>query len=100
MILDRKACFAGVAICSLLFALSIPMLLGIGNLPEEAFGQDVLTLSQVSSADPIEESIATGLSEVEGVSACSPEVYSFCVIGEEPVFVRGVVLDEFLKNHF
>jgi ABC-type lipoprotein release transport system permease subunit len=97
MILDRKACFAGVAICSLLFALSVPMLLGIGNLPEEAFGQDVLTLSQVSSADPIEESIATGLGEVEGVSACSPEVYSFCVIGDEPVFVRGVVLDEFLK---
>jgi ABC-type lipoprotein release transport system permease subunit len=97
MILDRKACFAGVVICSLLFALSVPMLLGIGNLPEEAFGQDVLTLSQVSSADPIEESIATGLAEVEGVSACSPEVYSFCVIGDEPVFVRGVVLAEFLK---
>ena len=42
-----RACFAGVAICSLLFALSVPMLLGIGNLPEEAFGQDVLTLSNL-----------------------------------------------------
>jgi ABC-type lipoprotein release transport system permease subunit len=97
MILDRKACFAGVAICSLLFAMSIPILLGIGNIPEQAFGQDVMTLSQVSSADPIKEDVALSLRSVEGVSACSPEVYSFCVIGREPVFVRGVVLDEFLK---
>ncbi|MFH0816500.1 MAG: FtsX-like permease family protein [Methanobacteriota archaeon] len=97
MILDRKACFAGVAICSLLFSLSIPMLLGIGNLPEEAFGQKVMTLSQASSADPIKEDVAAGLWGIPGVTACSPEVYSFCVIGNEPVFVRGVVLEEFLK---
>jgi ABC-type lipoprotein release transport system permease subunit len=97
MILDRKACFAGVTICSMLFAMSVPILLGIGNIPEQAFGQDVMTLSQVSSADPIKEDVALSLRGVEGVSACSPEVYSFCVVGNEPVFVRGVVLDEFLK---
>jgi len=97
MILDRKACFAGVTICSLLFAMSIPILLGIGNIPEQAFGQDVMTLSQVSSADPIKEDVALSLRGVEGVSACSPEVYSFCVIGREPVFVRGVVLEEYLN---
>jgi ABC-type lipoprotein release transport system permease subunit len=97
MILDRRACFAGVAICSLLFAMSVPMLLGIATLPEKAFGQNVMTLSQASSADPIEEELAQGLLGVEGVSACSPEIYSFCVVGDEPVFVRGVVLEQFLR---
>lgn len=97
MILAKRGCFVGIAVCSILFALSIPMLLGIGSIPEKAFGQNTMTLSQVSSADPIKEEIAVGLMGVQGVSACSPEIYSFCVVEDEPVFVRGVMLDQYLN---
>jgi ABC-type lipoprotein release transport system permease subunit len=96
MILRRRVCFVGILVCAILFSLSIPLLIGIGNIPERAFGQNVMTLSQVSSADPIDETIASGLRGVSGVSVCSPEIYSFCVIGDEPVFVRGVELSDYL----
>jgi ABC-type lipoprotein release transport system permease subunit len=97
LIIDRKAAFIGLMLCSILFAVSVPLLVGIGEIPEKAFGQDVVTLSQVSSADPLKADIAYGLKGVPGVGAASPEIYSFCAVGQEPVFVRGVLVEEYLK---
>ncbi|MEW5937431.1 MAG: FtsX-like permease family protein [Candidatus Thermoplasmatota archaeon] len=96
MIVQRGTAFTGILLCAILFSLSIPLLLGIAEIPEKSFGQDILTLSQASSAEPLKEELAHGLKGVKGVEAVSAEIYSFSAIGDEPVFVRGVVLSDYI----
>lgn len=92
----RKKTILGLFLCTLVFSSSIPMLLGIQSSPNSVFGGDIITLSQVNSTTSLNTSLALDLNEDETVIA-SPEVYAFCMVKEEPMIARGVILDMYLE---
>ncbi len=96
MMLLKKKTIIGLFLCTLVFSSSIPMLLGIQSSPNKVFGEDIMTLSQVNSTASLSSSLALELNEGGNVVA-SPEIYAFCMIGDNPVITRGVILDKYFE---
>lgn len=64
-------------------------------------GKDITVLYDAKSRTPFTGLIPAFLADktamVDGVSACSPEVIAPCIVKGKPIFLRGVLLEEFLK---
>ena len=96
MMLLKKKTIIGLFLCTLVFSSSVPLLMGIQASPEEVFGGDVITLSQVNSSVVLNASLAEELTDENNTDLASAEIYAFSVIKDQPVIVRGVNLDDFL----
>ncbi len=95
MILSKKT-MVGLFLCTLVFSSSIPMLLGIQSTPNDVFGGDIMTISQVNSTTSLTSDLALELNMGENIIA-SPEIYAFCMIMDNPVITRGVIIDRYLE---
>ncbi len=95
MLLKKKT-IIGLFLCTLVFSSSIPMLLGIQATPNDVFGGDIMTISQVNSTTSLSSDLALDLNQDENIIA-SPEIYAFCMIKGHPVVTRGVVIDKYLE---
>ena len=90
-------------IASSLFVFTISLFLGIyrsGFLASDEHG-DVLVISDKRALSPATGTIpiyvANLLTMIQGVKAISPEAISLCVLGDNPVTVRGVIPDRFYE---
>ena len=88
----------------MLFSASVPILMGVRSSPDSIFkGEDLLTISQTNTNTAIKEDLANKLNEQDFVEVASPEIYAFSYTinrktkGYEPVAVRGVEPNSFLK---
>ena len=95
MMLLKKKTIIGLFLCTLVFSSSVPMLMGIQASPEEIFGGEVITLSQVNSTAALNASLADELNAGNQTVVASAEVYAFSVVNDQPIIVRGVKLDDF-----
>ncbi|UCG70969.1 MAG: ABC transporter permease [Thermoplasmata archaeon] len=103
MLIQKKS-IIGMVLCIMLFSVSVPVLMGVKSSPDSMFkGEDVITLSQTNVNTPIRVGLAQKLNEEDFVEVASPEIYAFSYIlsrkggGYEPVIVRGVMPENFLK---
>jgi ABC-type lipoprotein release transport system permease subunit len=88
----------------MLFSATVPILIGVSSSPESMFkGEDVVTLTQTNTITPIRASVAQKLNDEDFIEVASPEIYAFSYVinrktGDyEPVLVRGVEAENFLK---
>lgn len=102
--LIQKKTIIGMVLCTLVFSASVPILMGVKSSPETMFkGEDIIVLSQTDVGAALEVSLAHDLQEQEFIDAVSPETYGFCYVkvkdedAYEPVFIRGVEFENFLK---
>lgn len=100
MLLNKKN-IIGLALCILILSASVPLLMGLKVSPTKTlYGNNVLTLTQVTTDAPLNTSLISQLEtlsvEEDWIQVVSPEVYVFCVLGENPIVVRGVNASSFL----
>ena len=96
MMLKPKA-IVGLILCTLILSASVPLLLGIQATPQAIFGGDMVAVSQVNSTVQLNETMVHAIKNQTNVLAASAEISCFGVIRNQPVLVRGVNLDDFLK---
>lgn len=97
MMLIRKKTALGLILCTLVLSASVPLLLGIEATPKAVFGGDMVAVSQINSSVSLNASLVEELTNQTNVQAASAEITCFSLIHDQPVIVRGVNLDDFLK---
>ncbi|MCW3995292.1 MAG: FtsX-like permease family protein [Candidatus Bathyarchaeota archaeon] len=92
-----------LVLTSTLFSVTALSFLGFYKSFNAYLGEDsdIVAVYNVQSRTPftgiIPASLTSQVGAMEGVLACSPEVLTPCVVGEQSFFVRGVLFDEFEK---
>jgi ABC-type lipoprotein release transport system permease subunit len=76
--------------------------MGLKASPSKAiYGENVLTLTQVTTDIPLNTTLIAQLEnlaiEKEWIQTVSPEVYVFCVVDDNPIVVRGVNTTAFIS---
>lgn len=94
----RKKIMIGLILCIFIFSSSIPILLKIGLFPQQTFGgADIIILTQAETNTPLNLTLVSELRKQDFVEVVSPEIYVFSVVNNEPIMVRGVEPDSFLR---
>ncbi|MEM2788702.1 MAG: ABC transporter permease [Candidatus Bathyarchaeia archaeon] len=92
-----------IAAASLLFSLTALSLLGFyrGFTTYLGEGEDIIVVYNPKSRTPYTSSVPAYLAErlasVNGVVAVSPEVIAPCLLKGQAIFLRGIILESFLK---
>lgn len=94
----KKRTIVGLTLCIIILTTTVPVIVGIKNAPVSMFtGDDVVIITNSAGKSPVSADLASKLRSLEFVDAVSPEIYALCVIKNEPVFLRGVEAEHFLR---
>ncbi|GEM_PF-563749 len=92
-----------ITLSSMLFSLTALSLLGFyrGFTAYLGEGEDVVAVYSRRSSTPftglVPAYLAEKISALNGVIACSPEATAPCIIKGEPIFLRGIIPEDFAK---
>src|SRR5207247_10671393 len=96
-ILSRPRAFAGLVLCAFLLGATWPVPVGLPGEPARIVAGDAYAITQGTGPLSINASLASNITKSEWAKAVSPEILGLTTLAGNPVVVRGVDPDAFLR---